>query len=369
MDYRHQQIQDCFFNTCKQHGMINVDPTPLLAMHDNSVYFVSATITGLKDMLLKKEIPNNGVYLYQPCFRLQNIHDPFYNGTKIKYPGYFNMLATLVPAQSIIKLQQIIVDIMDQQGIDRNRIKLNTTEKEPLLIKDLQNYYEAEYDTRPEKSYNWTYGMGDDIHGKGMTFYIKQNTGEYKRLGQYVIIYNKDTPIAAEYGWGIEVFLARTKCYSNEYDAFAIAPILSKYGFDVNFTNEHVFSSAAATYSTGLSMNHNPGRNHRQNVRYVIRNLVFLKDRDKLSDEQISSVLKEYSIVEFGNDKYVKEIMTDLHDQEKVLASQKDKVRSFINNPQNKNKTPIQIEKKLQDLYPFYSQYMMLIKQNQKESL
>ena len=92
----------------------------------------------IEDMLLKNEIPNNGVYLYQPCFRLQNIHDPFYNGTKIKYPGYFNMLATLVPAQSIVKLQQIIVDIMDQQGIARNRIKLNTTKKEPLLIKDLQ---------------------------------------------------------------------------------------------------------------------------------------------------------------------------------------------------------------------------------------
>ena len=45
MDIRHKKIQEQFFKTCDQHSMTRVDPTPLLAMQDNSVYFVSATIT------------------------------------------------------------------------------------------------------------------------------------------------------------------------------------------------------------------------------------------------------------------------------------------------------------------------------------
>lgn len=369
MDYRHQQIQDCFFNTCAQHGMTHVSPMPLLATYDNSVYFASATITALKDMLLKNEIPNNGVYLYQPCFRLHNIQDAFYNGNKIKYPGYFNMLGMAVPAKYIVDLQYIIMDIMDKHGIDRSKIKLNTTRQEPLLVQNLQKYYEVEYDTRAEKSYNWTYGMGDDIHGKGMTFYIKQNNGEYKRLGQYIIIYNKDTPIAAEYGFGIEVFLARTHSYQNEYDAFAISPILKSNRLEANFTNTCVFSSVAATYSTGISINNNPSRQYKKIVRYVLKNLLFLKQRNNLSTEQIRSILQDYSNIEFNNDKYVPTIIDELQTEEKIFYVQTERAYDFIKNSRKNHKDEEVIKQKLTALYPLYSQYMHLINQNQKESL
>lgn len=366
MDIRYEPIRDCFFDTCKRQGMLNVAPVSLVPPHDDTVYFTSSTITGLKSMVLNDQIPVNGVYLHQPCFRLHSIHEPFYDGEKIKYPGYFNMLGVLVPADSILNLQHTIIDIMDNQGIDRNKIKLNTTAKEPMLVQELKSYYEVEYDTRQPKSYDWTYGMGQDITGTGMTFYIRQDTGEYKRLGQYIIIYNKGKPIAAEYGCGIEVFLARTQNYKNEYDAFSIAPILHKNGRSVDFANEHVFSSVAAAYSTGMSLKNNPSKGYKKNLLCIIRNLLLLKERDKLSNEQILNILKQYTMVEFGDDKFVATIMQDLYQQEQELMVQKSRAEAFLANPYNRTKTPSEMEAKLQELYPFYIRYQNTLNQNQK---
>lgn len=95
-----------------------------------------------------------------------------------------------------------------QSNIDQALKTVDAAKQDKILIERFRHHYDIEYDTRPEKSYNWTYGMEDKIRGRGITFYLRQGTGEYKRIGQYIAIFNDNRLIGCEYGVGIEVLLA-----------------------------------------------------------------------------------------------------------------------------------------------------------------
>lgn len=356
MDLRHTLIKDKFFQSCQQYGLTWHQPSPLLT-DDKTVYFASATITPLKNMLSDEKIPDDGVYLHQPCLRLQSMTDPFYAGTKVRYPGYFNMLGTLVPAPAVVDFQDAIAGIIADQGISADKVKVNAAKRDKILIERFQHYYDIEYDTRPEKSYNWTYGMGDKIRGRGITFYLRQDTGEYKRIGQYIAIFNDDRLIGCEYGVGIEVLLARTKQYQNEYDAFAIGPILKKYSLDANFSNSHIFSTVASAYSTGVSLKEYPAIGYKKLLQKMLLNLAFLKVRNNLTDDRIFKVLLDYMNVEFNDANNISTLMNDFSAEQHRLNQQLAHADVFINNQYRLGKEPTIIQRRLAELYPLYFRY------------
>lgn len=356
MDLRHSIVKDKFFQSCQRYGLTWHQPSPLLT-DDKTVYFASATITPLKNMLLDEKINDRGVYLHQPCLRLQSMTDPFYSGLKVRYPGYFNMLGTLVPADAVVDFQDVVADLISDQGISANKVKVNASRQDKILIEHFRHYYDVEYDTRPEKSYNWTYGMGDKVKGRGITFYLRQDTGEYKRIGQYIAIFNDGRMIGAEYGVGIEVLLARTEQYQNEYDAFAIAPVLKKYGFDTNFTNSHIFSTVASAYSTGMSLKEHPGIGYKRLLQKMLVNLALLKMRNHLNDDQIAGILSDYMNVEFNNTNNISTLMKDFSAEQYRLSQQLVHADAFIKNQYRLGTEESSVQRRLAELYPLYFRY------------
>lgn len=283
------------------------------------------------------------------------LKDPFYSGEKIQHPGYFNMLGTMISKKNIIPFQNDIVQIIDGLGVDRNRIKIDVSSKDDVLVKEFRDYYKVEYDTRKESSYSWTYGMGDNIFGRGLTFYVRQDDGSYKRIGNYIIIYDDKEPIAAEYGVGIEVLLARKDQYKNEYDAFSIAPILRNNGLDTNFSNTHIFSSVGAAYSTGMSLEQYPTKNYKKILNKFISNLLILKMKDNLQDEQMYEIIKSFLIVEFGKENSLNAIKHDLATKTEELKVETSKANDFIKNQKHLGKDDLFISQKLIQMYPFYT--------------
>lgn len=363
MDPRHKIIKDNFIKTCKNHNMIEAPSAPMLT-DDKTVYFASATITPLKETLAKGNIPRDNLYIHQPCFRLKYIDEPFYDGEKVRYPGYFNMLGTLVHPKNIVDFQESIVKIIDDQDIPSDKVKVAVSSKDKILIKKLSEHYEIEYDTRAEKSYSWTYGMGDNITGRGLTFMLQQNDGNYKRIGQYIAISDNGKLIAAEYGVGIEVLLARKEQYKNEYDAFSIAPILQANNFKADFPNTHIFSSVASAYSTGISMNNYPRKGHKKALSRMLTNLLLLKMKDNLTDTQIVSVLKEFLNIEFGDDTSLNYLMHDFKIREDELMVQIDRVNSFVRNQKSLGKADSFINQKVSEMYPLYVVYDNMFKKS-----
>lgn len=356
MDLRHTVIKDKFFQSCQRYGLTWHQPS-LLLTDDKTVYFASATITPLKTMLLAEKIHGRGVYLHQQCLRLQSMTDPFYAGTKIRYPGYFNMLGTLVPANAVIDFQDVIAGIIVDQGISADKVKVNAAKQDKILIERFRHHYDIEYDTRPEKSYNWTYGMGDKIRGRGITFYLRQDTGEYKRIGQYIAIFNDNRLIGCEYGVGIEVLLARTEQYQNEYDAFAIAPILQKYNLDINFSNSHIFSTVASAYSTGVSLKEYPSIGYKKLLQKMLLNLAVLKICNHLTDDQIFKVLSDYMNVEFNDANNISTLMSDFFAEQYRLNQQLANAGAFIKNQYKLGKDYSCVQQRLAELYPLYFRY------------
>lgn len=337
-------------------------PTQPLLTDDKTVYFASATITPLKETLAMAKIPDNGLYLHQPCFRLNYIDEPFYNGEKVRYPGYFNMLGTLVRPKSIVDFQETIIQIIDDQNIPHDRVKIDVSDKDKILIKKLKEKYKVEYNLRSDKSYQWTYGMGDNISGRGLTFLLQKDNGEFKRIGQYIAISDNGKLIGCEYGVGIEVMLARKEQYENEYDAFSIGPVLQKNNFETNFQNTHIFSSVASAYSTGITMDKYPRKGYKKSLNRMLTNLLLLKAKDGLSDERIVSVLRDFMIVEFGSLANLDNLIHDFKIKESELNDQICKVNAFIKNQRHLGRSDEFISQRINELYPLYTIYSDTLK-------
>ncbi|MDR0727016.1 MAG: hypothetical protein LBF37_03040 [Rickettsiales bacterium] len=361
MDKRHQLIKDNFNQSCKKHGMVEFPTAPLLT-DDKTVYYASATITPLKEILASGQIPTEGLFLHQPCFRLKYIDEPFYNGSKIRYPGYFNMLGTLVQPKNILDLQEVIIQIIDDQDIPHDKVKIDVSDKDKFLVKKLKDKYKIEYNLRSDSSYQWTYGMGENISGRGLTLLLQQDNGEYKRIGQYIAISDNGKLISCEYGVGIEVMLARKEQYENEYDAFSIASILQQNKLAVDFANTHIFSSVASAYGAGITMDKYPRKGYKKGLNRMLTNLLLLKIRDGLSDEQIMTVSKRFMITEFGNAVALSNLMHDFKTKESELNDQIVKASAFAKNQQRLGRTDDFISQRISDMYPLYTTYNDMFK-------
>ena len=361
MDLRYELIKNNFFNTCISNGMQEVFPSSLLPEDDKTVYFTSATITPLKTMLMRGLIPEDGVFLHQQCLRLQKLNEPFYDGMKIRYPGYFNMLGTLVPGNRVVDFQDVVTKIILSQNISPDNVKVDASRKDSMLVERFQKYFPVQYDTRAEKSYNWVYGLGDSVRGRGITFYLRQNTGEYKRIGQYIAIYNAGSLIGCEYGVGIEVLLARTRQYKNEYEAFSIGPILQRYNLKNNFANSHIFSTVGSIYSTGISLKDNPREGYKKILSKALLNMVVLKRKYSLSDDLIISILRDFMQVEFGSSKWLNILFMDFKNEELRLNEQINRANNFIKNQIYLGKNKQYIDAKIATTYPLYVRYQDIL--------
>jgi hypothetical protein len=357
MDARHQKIKDGFFAECKRGGMTQAAPSPLLT-DDPTVYFASATITPLKQILARGEIPKNNLYLHKQCFRLKYINEPFYNQQKVRYPGYFNMLGTLVHPDNAVSFQENIIQILDSYSIDKDRIKVQASDKESFLTKKLSDVYNVEFNTKKDSSFDWVYGMGNDINGRGIYFNVLQPDGSYKSLGQYIVIKNKDKIIGSEYGIGIEVLLSRKENYKSEYDVFSISTILQQNGLDVNFANTHILSSVAAAYSTGITLDKHPHSNYKKLLNKMLANLLFLKIRDNISDAQIAAILTDFFVVEFGNSDTLISLTNDFRKRELELETQTNQMNAFRTNQKRLGKSEDFINQRIAELYPLYTNYL-----------
>jgi hypothetical protein len=360
MDIRHQKIKDDFFAECERGGMTNAAPSPLLT-DDRTVYFASATITPLKGVLAENKIQRNNLYIHQQCFRLKYINEPFYNLPKVRYPGYFNMLGTLVHPENAVSFQENIIKIIESYGIDKDRIKVQASDKEGFLTKKLSDVYNVEFNTKKDSSFDWVYGMGDDVNGRGIYFNVLQPDGVYKSLGQYIVIRNKGKIIGAEYGIGVEVLLSRKENYKSEYDAFSISPILQQNGLDVNFTNTHILSSVATAYSTGITLDKHPRGSYKKLLNKMLTNLLFLKIRDSLDDYKIAKILKDFLVVEFGDDKPLTPLMNDFKKRERELETQISQADAFVENQKRLGKNEEYINQRMTELYPLYITYLNTI--------
>ncbi|MDD4381774.1 MAG: alanine--tRNA ligase-related protein [Candidatus Dojkabacteria bacterium] len=180
--------------------------------NDKSVTFTSATINNFKGYLREEEeIPVNGVYTIQNCLRTRNLDYRYGFEETPRFGSYFRMFGLIRRPNFLLKTYADTIEFIESElGVPSESIVVHKSSEHDMfneLMKknSKQRWFEDKIDW-----YNWEYGE-EDIRGEGISIEIpnKSNLAETQVIGNIVVIYKKDEPIAVEWGFGLETTMSR----------------------------------------------------------------------------------------------------------------------------------------------------------------
>lgn len=194
-------------------GLDNHEPLGLIPGEDDkSVTFTSATINNFKKYLRgEEEIPVNGVYTIQNCLRTRNLDRRYGFGETPKFGSYFKMFGLIGRPDSLLKTYADAIEFIESElAVPSESIVVHKSSKHDMFNELMgknskQHWFEDKIDW-----YNWRYGE-EGIRGEGIGIEIpnKLSPGETQVIGNIVVIYNRDEPIAIEWGFGLETTTSR----------------------------------------------------------------------------------------------------------------------------------------------------------------
>ena len=194
-------------------GLEYREPLGLIPREDDkSVTFTSATINNFKAYLRgEEEIPVNGVYTIQSCLRTRNLDHRYGFEKTPRFGSYFRMFGLIRRSDFLLETYADAIEFVESElGIPSESIVVHKSSKHEIFNELMdgnskQNWFEDKIDW-----YNWEYGE-EDIRGEGISIEIpnKSNLAETQVIGNIVVIYKKDEPIAVEWGFGLETTTSR----------------------------------------------------------------------------------------------------------------------------------------------------------------
>ena len=179
---------------------------------DKSVTFTSATINNFKKYLRgEEEIPFNGVYTIQNCLRTRNLDCRYGSGETPHFGSYFRMFGLIGRPDSLLKTYADAIEFVESElGIPSESIVVHKSSKHHIFNELMGENSKQHWFEDKINWYNWKYGE-EGIRGEGISIEIpnKLSPRETQVIGNIVVIYKKDEPIAVEWGFGLETTTSR----------------------------------------------------------------------------------------------------------------------------------------------------------------
>lgn len=182
---------------------------------DPTTLFTSATISVLKNHLLAGAAQK--VFVIQPCLRTQNLKQSFCRDFDPEYLSSFVMFGILCSVGEF-NLECIYAFFDSFPGLTKKILMRSSKIIGNEFFRQIGQQYLIEYDTRDPCYYKWQYG-NDSLSGIGSTFAIEQPDGDFLDVGNLVLIHKHGKPIAMEFGFGMETFIARMTGRKSPYAA------------------------------------------------------------------------------------------------------------------------------------------------------
>lgn len=181
---------------------------------DKSVTFTSATINNFKKYLRgEEEIPVNGVYTIQNCLRTRNLDCRYGSGETPHFGSYFRMFGLIGRPDSLLETYADAIEFIESElGIPSELIVVHKSSKHGMFNELMEKNPKQHWLEDKIDWYNWKYGE-EGIRGEGISIEIpnKLSPEETQVIGNIVVIYNSDEPIAIEWGFGLETTTSRLK--------------------------------------------------------------------------------------------------------------------------------------------------------------
>jgi len=238
-------VRDVFRTVFEKHGYGVVPSSPIFPCPDESTLFTCATISVFKPQVLSGEVRR--VLVEQPCLRTQNLKRALDCKYDPEYLSSFLMFGMLCPVHEFELV--CVSDFFGRFSELNGRILIRSSQKNAHdLFRSVESLYPVERDTRHQQYYVWGYGE-KRLLGQGLTFALRQPDGEHLDIGNLVVISCSGVPIAIEFGFGEETFLARLQGLKTPYAAsskylslgLGMTPVEKKIG-DALITAQEIFA-------------------------------------------------------------------------------------------------------------------------------
>lgn len=200
-------------NFYKSKGLDYQEPLGLIpGEEDETVTFTSATINNFKKYIREEEeIPENGVYTIQDCLRTQNLDYRYEMGISPKFGSYFTMFGLISKPDTLVETYKNTIEFIESElGIPSESIVVHKSSKHNVFNGLMNENSNEQWVEDKIDWYSWEYGE-DSVRGEGITFEIpnKSNPEKTQEIGNLVLIYKGEDPIAVEWGFGLETTKSR----------------------------------------------------------------------------------------------------------------------------------------------------------------
>jgi hypothetical protein len=216
----HQKLmlQKSFVDFFSNAGFINLPSVNVFSPDvDPTVDFIGSSTNVFKDYLInrqnrpRKDIPNPGLFLYQPKLRAQN-GKAFYKERPIDLLTHFVGGGILMPPGLYEQVCNVTTEFLFSLGLTADDLLVKVFSGHPELRQfwELKNPYGLSYElvTKNEDEYLWDYGE-PGLTGRGIIFAVKSGVeNKPKDFSTLTIINHFNKEIGIEWGFGSEVLLS-----------------------------------------------------------------------------------------------------------------------------------------------------------------
>lgn len=288
-------------------GSKKLDNISIISKEDHSVRFIGSSTNIFKKYLLNNEIQNNGYYSIQKCLRTRNLKTFFSDADFSEWSSYFNVLGAILPPENVKVLFETILFFLLEIGIDRKRIRVSFHPDDIDLIDSVNffckiNNISVKIDSFDNlQKYRHKYGLAE-VYGRNFNISLEnEKTGDFKDIGNLILIENNSGPIAVEVGIGIETLISRIFGLNNSIEASLISMfVVFKNNFYYKFFD--ALSASVAMLESGVK----PGPKSREYLLKVyIISLCYLKDKINIDFQEIKEIIENYEKEEFYKNSYI----------------------------------------------------------------
>ena len=274
---------------------------------DRSVTFIGSAISVLKPILLNGNINKNGNFIVQRAIRtraLKNINIP----EKTEWSSYFDALGILVNYNKLEDLINNVINFLHYEidiSLDDILFRVSTRDLDLIqAIKNIDYGIKAEYDTRNLDYYSHKYGLQDyGIYGRNLNIAIKEpKLGEYKDIGNIIIIENKEHKYGVEFAAGINAIIMRKEGLETSIDASSISDIIN-----LNVNSKYKFADCVSVVSHLAYENIerlSKEKKYRSSIYLYRKYLRALKEWANIldiSNNELLNIIEKYLLLEYNN--------------------------------------------------------------------
>ena len=303
LDYLFETIIDTFSENFQSAGYYkHKSYSSLVSSIDHSVRFIGSTTNVFKQYLVgDMPIPEKGYFLVQKCLRTRNTNTLLSDEIFPEWSSYFTAMGIIAPYKNLDLLLIDTLNFLFKLGIESNKIKIHVSSKDKDLLECLDNIQKKvkfliDIDGIDNINYyRHIYGI-QGISGRNFNFAVKnEKTGEFKDIGNIVLIEKSGMPIAVEMGIGVSTLISRIFGLNNSIEASSISKVVP---FKPGFTSK--FSDALSVSIIMLKEKIKPGsRDKGRLLRINLIALSYFRSKLNLSFEAIEGYANKYEKEEF----------------------------------------------------------------------